>query len=219
MKRILASAALCAALSTVAYADNNEIFVTQSGNNNQIGNAAHPATQTGIYNDMTFTQSGSDNVIGASSNPARLQGAIQDGDDHVMDVTQPGHRNQAIRLEQDGGNHSDMFIRQSGNDHKLGFIRQPGDKQLADNNSGNARQVGRDNVLMARQSGNANDFLILSGDFGVNGRPGACTSCDVTLIQSGNSNYSNVWQQGNNQMASITQSGNNNTAYTKQSPN
>ena len=64
MKLFATAAALAALVGTAALADNNELFVTQSGNNNVIGNADQPATQIGTQNDATFVQSGNDNSIG-----------------------------------------------------------------------------------------------------------------------------------------------------------
>lgn len=220
------AAAVTVMLATGAFADNNEIFINQLGNSNAVGSADTPATQDGTRNTMQFTQRGHSNGIGLDAGaPNALQGALQEGDRQKMEVTQPGNRNLARRLEQDGGDRNKMFVRQSGNDNLLSLLRQNGDKndasvsQSGNQNNGSARQVGDNNILNVLQSGHRNDFDILSGDFGVNGRPGKCYSCDVTLTQSGNDNYANVWQQDNNQMATITQSGHGNAAYTMQSAN
>lgn len=219
------SAVLAALIATTAAADNNEIMVNQTGNNNAIGSEANPATQLGMNNDMKFVQGGNNNAIGLSPFPNALQGAVQEGNRHNMEVRQPGNRNAAVRLHQSGGDRNDMYIRQSGNRNRIQLLRQHGDRNDADviqrgnRNDGFARQVGNRNVLMARQTGNGNSFRVISGDFGVNDRPGSCTSCDVNLLQSGNANHAAVSQQDTNQMSNVLQSGNRNSVHTMQGAN
>ena len=43
-------------------ADNNEIFVTQSGSDNFVGDANNPVEQIGTSNMMDITQSGNGNT-------------------------------------------------------------------------------------------------------------------------------------------------------------
>jgi len=225
MRYLAVSAVLAAFIATTATADNNEIMVNQSGNNNAIGSEAHPATQLGANNDMKFSQRGNSNAIGVSPFPNALQGALQEGKRHYMEVRQPGNRNAAVRLHQDGGDRNEMHIRQTGNKNRVSLLRQHGDRnkagvgQRGNRNDGFARQVGDRNVLIALQTGNRNSFRIISGDFGVNDRPGSCTSCDVNLLQSGNANHAGLSQQDTNQMTNVLQSGNRNAVHTMQGGN
>lgn len=74
--KTLAAAPLTAFAAQGAFADDDGNFVfinqdgadnvgdiTQSGLHNQLGTAADPALQSGIYNKLTLTQAGSDNAV------------------------------------------------------------------------------------------------------------------------------------------------------------
>lgn len=219
MRKMLTSAAIVAALALPAFADNNEIFVNQAGNDNVIGNGDQPATQIGTRNLMDFSQDGHGNSIGDVGPNVNNMG--QNGYKHVLVIEQPGQRNTVARYTQ-LGEKNDVFIRQSGNDNTIAQVRQQGAHndidivQRGNGNDGEARQVGDWNVIDAIQRGHNNDFDIDSGMFG---QGNACSSCDVVLRQGGNDNYANVMQVGQNQMANINQSGNGNVVHTSQSPN
>ena len=136
MKLFATAAALAALVGTAALADNNELFVTQSGNNNVIGNADQPATQIGTQNDATFVQSGNDNSIGdVGPNVANMG---QRGFKHTLEIRQSGNRNKTIRYTQTGEK-NDMSIRQTGNDNQLQLVMQRGENNDAD-------EIGRAHV-------------------------------------------------------------------------
>ena len=219
MKLLATAAAIAALVGTAGLADDNDLYVTQSGNNNVIGNADQPATQIGSQHLATFEQSGHDNSIGdVGPNVANMG---QRGFRHTLEIEQSGNRNKTIRYTQTGEK-NDMSIRQSGNDNQLQLVMQRGDNNDADvvqrgnENRGFAVQVGNGNMIDVVQRGHRNDFDIQSGDFGPSN---SCTSCDVILTQPGNENYANVLQSGVSQLADISQSGNNNSVYTAQYSN
>ncbi|MEQ8294018.1 MAG: hypothetical protein RIA08_17580 [Roseovarius sp.] len=219
MKLFATAAAIAALVGTAALADDNDLFVTQSGNNNVIGNADQPATQIGTQHLATFVQGGNDNSIGDVGPNVNNMG--QSGFRHTLEINQSGHRNNVERYTQ-LGEKNEMTIRQSGNDNNLGLSRQQGQNNTADvvqrgnENNGTFRQLGNGNMVDVVQRGHRNDFDILSGDFGASN---SCSSCDVILTQPGNENYANVLQSGVSQLADISQSGNGNTVYTSQSAN
>ena len=225
MKLLATVATVAALLGTAGLADNNELFVTQAGNDNFVGDANNPVEQNGTSNYMDISQTGNGNTVGsrATSEPAlpTWPGATQTGSDHEMTIVQSGHRNKAELLQQRGGNKNTMEIRQSGNDNRIVNAHQYGDKntfdvrQSGNENYGNSLQVGDQNIIEVRTSGHRNTYDLNQGSFSAN----ACTKCDIELIQGGNDNAANVYQQDLNQMASINQSGNGNTVYTSQAAN
>ena len=228
MKLFATVTALAALLGTATLADNNDIFIDQSGSNNYIGDANNPVEQNGSSNIMDITQSGNGNSVGtrAASEPSlpTWPGATQTGFNQEMTIVQSGNRNSAELLQQKGGIKNDMVIRQGGNDNRIVNAHQHGNKndldvrQGGNFNFGNSLQVGDNNLTEVRQNGNGNEYDLVQGGFSANGQA-ACMSCDIDLSQSGNDNLANVYQQDTNQMASISQSGNGNTAYTSQSAN
>jgi len=226
MKRFATITAIAALLGTGALANDNEIFVNQSGSDNFIGDADNPVEQVGTSNLMTFTQSGNGNAIGTrapyESPLPTWPMAEQIGANHDMEVIQSGHRNSVELLRQKGGDQNQIFVRQGGNDNRIVNLHQHGNKNMFDvrqggnDNFGNSLQVGDHNITEVRQGGHRNEYDLSQGEFAQNGGSD-CTSCDILLNQGGNDNYANVYQQDHNQLANIRQGGNGNTVYTYQS--
>ena len=212
MKLFATVTALAALLGTASLADNNEIFVAQSGNNNNTGTAADPLEQVGTQNLIDVTQSGNENTVAK---------ARQAGAQHDMNVVQSGNRNLFQNVRQRGGYNNEMVIRQSGNDNRIVNANQFGNSNLLDvrqggnDNYGHSLQKGDQNTMVVRTNGHRNEYRMAQGSFNAND----CTGCDIELTQGGNDNLANVYQMDLNQMASISQSGNGNTVYTSQSAN
>lgn len=227
MKLFITTAA-AALISTSAMA--NDLFVTQSGNSNIIGSATNSVQQAGVRNTMILDQSGPRNKIGGES----WSKIRQIGDRNLTEIDQSGRDNFVAWADARGdGNHID--IEQPGNDNRVSQLEVNGDnndayiKQDGHRNNGSATQVGDRNTLYVRQDGNDNDFKIYSGNYGAStgwwagsplsgtNRPEQCYSCEVSLRQSGDSNFAQLLQEGANQNATYVQSGNGNVAHSWQS--
>ncbi len=226
--KLLSSGAVLALLATSAFADNNDIFINQSGNYNSAGEAGR-ISQIGSTHQLALTQSGNGNVF--SDNPENdiLESAhvLQTGVNQVMNVVQSGNWNTVHTINQTGNVANDLSLRQTGNGNRLGgniyeddddfSFYAPGAVQEGAHNEASAlqsgdrnflrlRQTGNENTMSATQSGNDNN-LRLEQTFDQN---------DISAVQSGNENDGLIFQYGYNNMLASLQSGNGNYVRVEQ---
>ncbi|OWU84478.1 hypothetical protein ATO6_12355 [Oceanicola sp. 22II-s10i] len=159
--------------------DDNTASIVQSGNGNAAGTAARNVRQNGDNNELDILQSGNGNKAGATGD-----GFNQSFNRNKLLVTQSGNDNETKQILQRASFHSvvsnDLTIMQSSDDNFIGVVNQDIEGNITDPADGNIASI-------TQQVGDGNDVQRLE-QLGRNN--------DATILQSGTGNTILAVQQG-----------------------
>ncbi|EAS51336.1 hypothetical protein SI859A1_02151 [Aurantimonas manganoxydans SI85-9A1] len=162
LKATLLSASILALGASIAFADDNDAFTLQSGQDNTAlilqsgvgsnvaGSSDHAITQDGDDNTLRIEQiaddirGGRQNFVGAGSVDAvdnDYAGFLQQGDDNTATIRQDGDRNRVFQLKQIG-NDNGATVSQTGSFNGVTSI-----SQSSDGNSVSVTQTGSQNLV------------------------------------------------------------------------
>ncbi|KUF11466.1 hypothetical protein [Pseudoponticoccus marisrubri] len=191
--------------------DNNTALITQSGDRNDAGSSAatRVMTQNGDNNEIDIDQSGDDNRIG-TTDKAGAPGVDQIGDRNALDITQSSHKNYVNIVQQTGVSGA------TETQNSLTILQEASNANFPNGNTtkwGNVvSRVIQINTGTGASATETNSVTI-SQDRSTNGGPGGFGSNAIGPGVGGNLNdrrarvTGGVYQEGTGNTADLLQSG------------